>query len=59
MSTICSLFTSQLIMSDFSSILIVICQFFTWIMVGGANLCLSLTYLRQADVVEQETAWAA
>jgi hypothetical protein len=56
MSTICSPFTSQLIMSDFSSILIVFCQFFAWIVLGDANLCLSLTYLRQANVVEEETA---
>jgi len=56
MSTIFSLFTNQLIMSDFSSILTVFCQFFAWIVLGGANLCLSLTYLRQANIVEEEAA---
>jgi hypothetical protein len=56
MSTICSPFTSQLIMSDFSSILIVFYQFLSWIVLSGANLCLSFTYLRQANVGEEETA---
>jgi hypothetical protein len=56
MSTICSPFTSQLIMSDFSSILMVFFQFFAWIVLHGANLCLSLTDLRQTNVVEEATA---
>jgi hypothetical protein len=56
MSTICLPFTSRLIMSDFSSILVVFCHLFAWIVLGGANLCLPLTYLRQANVVEEETA---
>jgi hypothetical protein len=42
----------------FSSIWIVICQFFTWIALGDADLCSSLTLVRNANAVEEETRWA-
>jgi hypothetical protein len=40
--------------SNFSSILIVFCQFFTWIALGDADLRVSLTLVRKASVLEEE-----
>jgi hypothetical protein len=55
MSTIHSPFSSQLITSNFFSILIVFRQFFTWISLGDVDLCFSLTLVRKATAVEEET----
>ena len=54
MSTICSPFSSQLIMSNFSSILIVFGQFFTWIALGDVDLHFSLILVTKAKAVEGE-----
>jgi hypothetical protein len=54
-STILSPFSSQLIMSDFSSLLIVFCLFFTWIAIGDVDLCFSLLLVIKAIAVEEET----
>jgi hypothetical protein len=53
MSTICSPFSSQHTMSDFSSVLIVFCRFFAWIAVGDADLCFSLLLVIKAISVEE------
>jgi hypothetical protein len=42
-------------MSNFSSILIVFWQFFTWIALGDADLRFSLMLVRKANAVEGET----
>jgi hypothetical protein len=55
MSTICSPFSSQFIMSNFSAILIVLCRFFTWIVLGDVDLCFSLTLVKKANAVDVET----
>jgi hypothetical protein len=55
MAMICSPFLSQLITSNFSSVLIVFCQFFTWIALGDAAFCFSLTLVRKANAFEEET----
>jgi hypothetical protein len=55
MSTICSPFSSQLLISNFSSVLVVIYQFFTWIALGDVDLCFSLMLLRKANVLEEKT----
>ena len=57
-STIHSPFSSRLIMSNFSSLLIVFCQFFIWIALGDADSCFSLMLVRNANAVEEETTWA-
>jgi len=57
MSTIRSPFLSQLIMSNFSSV--VICRFFTWIALGDVDLHLSLILLTKAKAVEGGTKSAA
>jgi hypothetical protein len=54
-STICTPFSSQLIMSDFSSLLTVLCLFFTWIAVGDVDLCFVLLLVVKAIAVEEET----
>jgi ABC-type uncharacterized transport system permease subunit len=51
MSTIHSPFPSQLIVSNFSSLPIAFCWFFTLIALGDADLCLSLN----ASAGEKET----
>ena len=43
-------------MSNFPSVLIVFCQFFTWIAQGDADLRFSLMLVRNANAVEEETA---
>jgi hypothetical protein len=55
MSTTHSPFSSWLITSNFFSVLIVFCQFFTWIALGYVDLHFSLN----TDAVEEETASAA
>jgi hypothetical protein len=43
-------------MSNFSSILIVFCQFLTWTALGDADLCFSLILVRKANAfVEEQT----
>jgi hypothetical protein len=58
-STIRSPFSSRLIMSNFSSVLIVFHRFFTWIVQGNADLHFSLILVWKANAVEEETKWAA
>jgi hypothetical protein len=55
MSTICSPFSSQLIMSNLSSTPNVFCRFFTWIAIGYVDLHFSLMLVRKANAVEEET----
>jgi hypothetical protein len=55
MSTICSPFSSHLITSNFSSILIIFCQFFTWIAMGNVDLQFSPILVTKANAVEGET----
>jgi hypothetical protein len=55
MSTIHSPFSSWLITSDFSSVLIVFCQFFTWIALGYVDLHFSLN----TSAFEEATASAS
>ena len=57
-STIHSPVSCQLITTHFSSILIVICQFFTWIVLHDVDLCFSFMLVRKANAVEEETMWA-
>jgi hypothetical protein len=45
-------------MCNFSSILIVFHQFFTWIALGDADLHFSLILVRKANAVDEETKWA-
>jgi hypothetical protein len=54
-STIHSPFSSQLITSNFSSVLIAFHQFFTWTAVDDADLCFSPMLVRKAYAVEEET----
>jgi hypothetical protein len=55
MSKIRSAFTNQFIISNFSSMLIVIHQFFTWIALGDADIHFSPMLGRKAHAVEQPT----
>jgi hypothetical protein len=48
------IFFSQL-MSYFSSVLIVFCQFFTWVSLSDVDLLLSLVFVGKASAVEEET----
>jgi hypothetical protein len=59
MATIYSSFTNKLITSNFSSIPIVFYPFFTWISLGGVDLCFSLMLVRKANNVEEKTARVA
>jgi hypothetical protein len=54
-STIHSFFSSQLITSNFSSILIIFCQFFTWIVLGNVDIHFSLILVTKASADERET----
>jgi len=54
MSTIHSPFPSWRITSNFSSVLIVFCHFFTWIVLGYVNSHFSLN----TNVIEEEPASA-
>jgi hypothetical protein len=47
MSTICLPLSSQLITSNFSSMPIVFCPFFTWIALGDVDLRFSLMLVRK------------
>jgi hypothetical protein len=55
MSTIHSSFSRWLI-SHFSSVLIVFCQFFTWVSLSDVDLLPSLVFVGKASAVEEETA---
>jgi hypothetical protein len=54
-STIHPPFSSQLIASNSSSVLNVICQCFTWIALGDVDLHFSLILLAKVNAFEQET----
>jgi hypothetical protein len=51
MSTICSLLSNQLILSNFPLTSTVFCQVLTWIAIGDVDFCFSLN----ANAVEEET----
>jgi hypothetical protein len=57
MAYVNSLFTisSWLNMSNFSAVLIVLCQFFTWIALGDVDVCFLLVIVRKANTVVEET----
>ena len=55
MSTLCSPFSSRLIAFNFSSVLILFCQFVTWIALSDADLCTLVMLLRIASAIEEET----
>jgi hypothetical protein len=55
MSTICLPFSSWLSTAKFSSIPTVFHQFFTWIALGDVDVRFSLTLVRKANAVEEET----
>jgi hypothetical protein len=55
MSAIRSLFSRRLITCNFSRIPIVFHQSFTWIELGDVYVCFSLTLVRKANAVEEET----
>jgi hypothetical protein len=55
MSTICSSFSGQLITPNFSPVLIVKHQLFTWTALGDADLHFSLMLVRKANAVGEET----
>jgi len=59
MSTIHSPLSSRPIKSNFSSILIVFRQFFTWFALADVDLYFSITLVRKANAVEEETTRAA
>ena len=59
MPTICSPFSSQLITSNLSSILIIFHQFFTRSAPGNVDLHFSLILVTKANAVEAETTSAA
>ena len=52
MSTICSPFSSQHTTTNLSSILVVFCQFFTWIALGDLGLHFSLIWVTTANADE-------
>ena len=58
-STICSLFSSQLNYIYFSSLLIIFHWFFTWIAISDVDLHFSFMLVKKANSVEKETTWAA
>jgi hypothetical protein len=58
MSTIRLPFPSQLIMSNFPSVLIVCHWFLTWNALCDVDLCFSLMLVRKANVVEKEAKLA-
>jgi len=49
--------TLRLIISDFSSVPFVFCQFFSWIALSDADLCFWLMLVRKAKAVEEKTKW--
>jgi len=42
-------------MPNYSSVLIVFCQIFTWIALGDVDLCCTLTWVTKADAVDYIT----
>jgi hypothetical protein len=59
MSTIRSPFSSQLISSNFPSVMIVFSQLFTWTALGDEDLHFSLILIIKANAVERGTTSAA
>jgi hypothetical protein len=59
MSAIHLPFSSWLIMSNFSLVLTVFCQFFTWITLDNIDLHFSLNLVTKANAVEGRTTSAA
>jgi hypothetical protein len=59
MSKICSSSSCQHITSNFSSLLIVFHQFFTWTALGDIDSRLSLMSVIEANAVGEETTSAA
>ena len=55
-STIVHLF--WLIISNFSSVLIIFYQFFTWISLGDVDFCFSPMLIRTANASEEENKWS-
>ena len=55
MSTIHSPVSSRLITPNFSSVVIDVCHFFTWIALDNVELCFSLMLVRKTNAVEGET----
>ena len=53
-STVQSPFSSQLIASNSSLVLIIFCQCFTWIALGDVDLRFSLSLLPKVNGVEEE-----
>ena len=51
-------FSSYLIASNFTSVLIVFCRYFTWIALGDVDLCFSRTWVTKANAVEGGTTSA-
>ena len=51
--------SSYLITPNFSSLLIVFCQFFSWIALVDVDLYFSLTWVTKANVAEEGTTSAA
>ena len=47
--------SSWLITSNFSAVLIVLCQFFTWIALGDIDIGFSLMMVRKVNIVGEET----
>ena len=45
-------------MSNFSSVLIAFCQFFTWIALGDVDLCFSLMLVRKGGAVGEKSTRA-
>jgi hypothetical protein len=55
MSTVCSPISGRwLVMSNFSSLLIVFYRFFAWIVLGDVDLHFSFMLARKANAVEEE-----
>ena len=52
-------FSSSLITSKFSSILIVFCRYFTWTAIGNVDLHFSLIWVTKANAIEGETTSSA
>jgi len=59
MSTIRSPFSCQFILPNFSTVLIVFHQLFTWIALGDADMHFSLILIIKVNAVEERTKLAA
>jgi len=53
-----NLFQVGFIASNFYSVPVICCWYFTWIALGDVDLCFSLMVVRTPSVVEEETKWA-